>query len=384
MSNLTTDAVTSVSFSDFPEDVQLCILSFLTPSEIATFACTSKRFLSLCTCDSKLWFTLCDRRWGSKTQIKKWGSGKITYRLLYRTLIEWENLIGFWRRSGQVTLGVASPPLIFFEWCPSFIIGSRVSPSRLGTYHVIKAPFLCMSITPEGETMNFLDPDGKIESSEDFVNAVQAGFLENDLIPVHVSFMGKNHVVVEENLSFTSLNSQEPKNTGFRRSSSSGNVRAEDIGVVEDMIGAESGSPGSLPDRFMSEIYQYFANRTSPGGERASRRQRKREKARQGRRKWMPEHFVKIVNCSPTPSRPLQGLWKYGCWKMMDACGLLITAHMTRPPTSHCRVYLMIRTCTFFLWHMMTLEALPVEQLGTHLNLCLVTPLYFGLQKLHF
>lgn len=158
--------------------------------------------------------------------------------------------------------------------------------------------------------MNFLDPDGKIESSDDFVNAVQAGFLESDLIPVHVSFMGKNHVVVEENLSFTSLNSQEPKNTGFRRSSSSSNVRAEDTGVVEDMIGAESGSPGSLPDRFMSEIYQYFANRTSPGGERASRRQRKREKERQGRRKWVPEHFVKIVNCSPTPSRPLQGLWK--------------------------------------------------------------------------
>lgn len=308
MSNLTTDDAVSVSFSDFPEDVQLCILSFLTPSEIATFACTSKRFLSLCTSDSKLWFTLCDRRWGSKTQIRKWGSGRITYKLLYKTLIEWENLIGFWR---QVTsLGAASPPLIFFEWGPSFLIGSRVSPSKLGTYHVIKAPFLCLSITTEGETISFLDPDGKIESSDDFVNAVQAGFLESELIPVHVSFIGKYHVVVEENLSFAYLNSQEPNNTGIRRSSSSNSVRAEDIGVVEEMIGAESGSPGSLPDRFMSEIYQHFANRTSPGGDRASRRQRRREKERQGRRKWVPEHFVKINNCSPTPSRPLQGLWK--------------------------------------------------------------------------
>lgn len=62
----------------------------------------------------------------------------------------------------------------------------------------------------------------------------------------------------------------------------------------------------------MSEMYQYFANRTSPpaGGERASRRQRRREKERQGRRRWEPEHLVKIVHCSPTPSRPLQGLWK--------------------------------------------------------------------------
>lgn len=310
MPNLTTEDVNSVSFSDFPEDVQLCILSFLTPSEIASFACTSKRFLSLCTSDSKLWFTLCDRRWGSKTQIRKWGSGKITYRLLYRTLIEWENLIGFWRRSGQVTFGAASPTLIFFEWGPSFIIGSRVSPSKLGTYNVIKTPFLCMSITPEGETMNFLGSDGKIESSDVFTNAAQARFLEGDVIPVHVSFMGKNHVVVEENLSFTYLNFQEPKTAGFRRSSSSSNMRAEDFGVADEMIGAESGSPGSLPDRFMSEIYQYFANRTSPGGERASRRLRKREKEKQGKRKWVPEHFVKIVNCSPTPSRPLQGLWK--------------------------------------------------------------------------
>ncbi|KAI8004089.1 F-box protein [Camellia lanceoleosa] len=60
----------------------------------------------------------------------------------------------------------------------------------------------------------------------------------------------------------------------------------------------------------MSEIYQYFANRTSPSGDRASRKQRKREKGRQGRKKLEPEHFVKIANCSPMPSRPLQGLWK--------------------------------------------------------------------------
>lgn len=49
-----------------------------------------------------------------------------------------------------------------------------------------------------------------------------------------------------------------------------------------------------------------------------------------------------------------------------------------------CRVYVMIRNCTSFLWHMMTVEALLVEQLETRIMLCLATPLYFGRQKLHF
>ncbi|KAB2628638.1 F-box protein [Pyrus ussuriensis x Pyrus communis] len=67
-----------IHFSDFPEDVQLCIISFLTPPEVASFAYTSKRFVSLCKSDDKLLFNMCDCRWGSKTQIKKWGNGKIT------------------------------------------------------------------------------------------------------------------------------------------------------------------------------------------------------------------------------------------------------------------------------------------------------------------
>lgn len=135
-----------------------------------------------------------------------------------------------------------------------------------------------MSITTTGEPVNFLDPECRLELSNDVVNT------ENELIPVNVSFIGKCHVVIEEN-----------------------------VGVRREEYGGESGSPGSLPDRLMSDIYQYFANRTSPGGDRASRRQRRREKERQGRRKWEAEHFVKIVNCSPTPSRPLQGLWKGIC-----------------------------------------------------------------------
>ncbi|KAJ0699957.1 putative F-box domain-containing protein [Helianthus annuus] len=81
-----------------------------------------------------------------------------------------------------------------------------------------------------------------------------------------------------------------------------------DSKLCEDLIG--SGSP---PDRLTSEMYQYFANRTSPGGERAWRRQRRREREKQGNKKWESEHFVKIVNYCPTSSRPLQGLWKGIC-----------------------------------------------------------------------
>ena len=311
--NLTIDDDLSISFTDFPEDVQLCVLSFLTPSELAIFACTSKRFVSLCRNDAKLWFAVCDRRWGSKTQIKNWGKGKISYRLLYKILTEWENLIGFWRRSGAggTTTGLSSPPLIFFEWGSSFLTGSRVSPSKNGTYNVIKAPFLWMGLSPEGQVVNFLDPEGRSEISGDFVSSGSFDYSENDLIPVNICFMGKTHFVVEEDLSFAYSKSGEQRRNGVRRISSSENLVAEDGGGFGgDSIEAEFGSPGSLPDRLMSEIYQYFANRTSPVGDRASRRQRRREKERQARRKLEAQHFVKIVSCSPTPSRPLQGLWK--------------------------------------------------------------------------
>ncbi|KAF6172745.1 hypothetical protein GIB67_000803 [Kingdonia uniflora] len=276
-----TSSSSSFNFADFPEDVQLCILSFLTPSEISAFSCTSKRFLSLCRSDTKLWFSMCDRRWGLKTQIKKWGDGQIKFKFLYNTLNRWENLIGFWRRSG---LGISTPPLVFFEWGSSFITGSRVSPSKIGNYGVIKSSFLWMGLSPNGEPLNFLDTDCKFELKGDFEKAVELGLSDTDLVAVRVSFIGNNHVVVEEN-----------------------------FGHVEDVIGEESMSPGSIPDHLMLNIYQYFANRTSPGGDRASRRQRRRERERHGRRKWEPEHFVKIVYCCPTLSRPLQGLWKGIC-----------------------------------------------------------------------
>jgi hypothetical protein len=258
---------------------------------------------------------MCDRRWGSKTQIRKWGNGKISYRQLYKTLAEYDNLIGFWRRSGQGNNAgsLSPPPILFFEWGSSFISGSRVSPTNSGTYNVVKSPFMWISISSDGNNVSFLDLDRRLDFPDDLITSGELGFSENDLVPINLSFMGNSHVVVEENPNFGPLNSSEIKKSGMRRISSGGNIRADEFGNIDDPTGSDSGSPGSLPDRLMSDLYQYFANRTSPAGDRSSRRQRRREKERQWRKKWEPEHFVKIVNCSPTPLRPLQGLWKGIC-----------------------------------------------------------------------
>ncbi|KAL5185516.1 F-box protein [Glycine soja] len=271
------------SFTDFPEDIQVCILSFLGPPEIATLACTSKRMGSLCATDSKLWFSMCERRWGSYTRITQWAQGKnptLSFKHLYNTLHRWENLLGFWRRSGT---GI--PSLLFFEWGPSFISASRVSPSASDsnsvTYGVTKTPFLWMSLSEEGHVVTYLDPDGRSDFKPE---------IRRELVAVDVSFMGKTHLVVEEK-----------------------RVRGgacHDCG--DDVVVVESGSP---PEKLMAEIYQHFANPRSPGSDR-SRRQRRREKERLAGRKWEPQHFVKIVNCSPTPARPLQGLWKGICGDM--------------------------------------------------------------------
>lgn len=262
-------------FADFPDDVLLCVLSFLSPADVSSFASASKGCDSLCRrTESRLWFAMCHRRWGSKA---RFSAANISHRLLYRTLSRWDDLIGFWRRSGGA--GNESPPLVLFEWGPNSVHGSRISPSKDGTYGVVKSPFLRLSLSPDGEVSSFMDPSGG-----------------GDLVPVSVSVFGRTHFVVEE---------EEDSSSGFRRSSSSKDLREEE---EEDGEGGSSdfGSPGSLP-----EVYQQVANRTSPASERAARRQRRREKERRARRrKWDPQHFVKVVQCSPTPSRPLQGLWK--------------------------------------------------------------------------
>ncbi|WOG91901.1 hypothetical protein DCAR_0311156 [Daucus carota subsp. sativus] len=285
----------SIPFSDFPEDVQLSILSFLTPSEITAFSCTSKRFNSLLNTDSKLWFFLCDRKFGSKTQINKWGSGKISYKRLFKVLSELENLIGFWRRSGPSKNDdddFVTPRLLCFDWGPCYVIGSRVSGSKSGGYDVVKVPCLWVCLDSEGERLSFLDLNCKVRVFDDL------GCVEDELIRVGVNLTGRFHFVVEENVCF------------------------DKVGVVEDTMSVRDKMIGSVGNQLMADMYQYFANRTSPAGERWLRRQKRKEKER---KKWEREHYVKIVNCSPTPSRPLQGLWKGICDDMK--LGLYLVAY---------------------------------------------------------
>lgn len=308
-----------ISFVDFPEDVQLAILSFLSPSEIASFCLTSKRFAHYTRNDSKLWHSLCDRRWGSKTRIGSWShNGKIPFHLLYKALDRLENLIGFWRRIDRhgkpnfITADTNPPSLLFFEWDPSFITGSEI---RLqGRYEICKKPFLWVGLSAQGETVNYLHPPVAIPSSSVRNEEMGALKIESwddlDLVPVNVSFVGRNLFVVEEN-----------------QSSVRSSIGAEEIGNSEN---SPSSAVESSPT---SDVYQYFANRTSPGWDRAYRRQRRKERQRLGKRLWEPEHYAKIVNESPTSTRPLQGLWKV-IWILLfnfyvyekilyvDVCGL--------------------------------------------------------------
>nr|CAD1822646.1 unnamed protein product [Ananas comosus var. bracteatus] len=240
------------TFSDFPEDVQLNILSFLSPLEVSAFACTSRRFSSLCggASSGTLWLAMCHRRWGSVTRPRSCRPGARLLRvgrLLHRRL-------------------------------------RRVPSPGPGSYGVLKVPFLWMGLSPRGDPLCFLlRPAGSRSESPSEPS-------DPDPIPVTVSFMGRNHFVVEEDRSFDA-DAQE-----------------------EDSV--ESTSP---PDRVMSEIYEYFANRTSPNGDKSFRRQRKRERERLGRRGrgFDTQHFVKISNYYPTLSRPLQGLWKGICEDMV-------------------------------------------------------------------
>ena len=79
-----------------------------------------------------------------------------------------------------------------------------------------------------GNPMSFLDPECRFELSDDLV---EFGELEKVLVLVNVSFMGKSHVVGEENMSFVYSNSPEGRKIGVRRVSSSGNLRDRSMGL---------------------------------------------------------------------------------------------------------------------------------------------------------
>ncbi|KAM7266210.1 hypothetical protein ACFE04_004107 [Oxalis oulophora] len=265
------DNYSPLPFPDFPIDIQVTILSFLSPIHLINFACTSKRFDSLCRNDAKLWSTMCDRRFGAKTQISNWGCGKISYKLLYQTLHRYENLLGLWRRCGvDWAPSLRMTPLsILFEWGPSFLTGSWVENCEFeGECDAVKLPpFLFMGISSDGKILNYVDLDGRIVGLGEFVSFSQLGVVEKDLVLVNVNFIEKDHLLVKENNDRSSV---------IKRCSSGG----EDV---------EDGGSCGLLDQFVPELYIQLANKTSP-----SARRRRKERERLGKKKWEIEHFLRI------------------------------------------------------------------------------------------
>lgn len=180
---------------------------------------------------------------------------------------------------------------MYFEWGPFYITGSRISPSKNGSYEVIRSQFLWICVTSKGEPANYLDPEGRFEFTDDLLmDSEKLGCSENELIQVNMIFKGKCYVVVEENLGSLRLG----------KVPSSGHVRAKEYQN-------ECRSPR---DQLRSEINQFLAKRRSHDEKAVSRRQRREKESQERLKKREPEHLVKILNCSPTLARPLQGLWK--------------------------------------------------------------------------
>ncbi|XP_073136209.1 F-box protein At3g12350-like [Henckelia pumila] len=285
------DSSLPFSFSNFPEDVQIRILSFLNPRELESLARISTRFLALCRDDERLWYLKCSRRWGSHTQIKKW---KISYRLLYHFLENYENLIGFWQTEPYSTMSPPQSPssMALFEWGSFYITGYRILLSKHG---VTKKPFLWITATSDGKAMSYLDTDGRFSLTEkDLLKEDSEKLRGGGLILVNVTFCGDEFLGLGE----------IPEYFEFRRRSST---------LVEYENESVYRSP---PDELMTQIHRTLANKISvTGGDPTSRRARKkgRQREREKWRRvpgWARQSFRKITECCPTPFRPLQGLWK--------------------------------------------------------------------------
>lgn len=60
-----------VSLIDLPDQVLETIFLQLAPKDIISAAITSQSFHSFCTSE-RLWYLLCQKRWGMKTDPKQW------------------------------------------------------------------------------------------------------------------------------------------------------------------------------------------------------------------------------------------------------------------------------------------------------------------------
>ncbi|XP_073135257.1 F-box protein At3g12350-like [Henckelia pumila] len=287
-------SILPLPFSDFPEDVQLCIISFLRRSELEAFAATSKKYFHLCNNDERLWFLKCSRRWGSRTQIHNWGGGKISYRNLFRLLNQYESLIGIWSYD-YICVGYSK--LVLFEWGPFYITGNRVFPSQNRGYNVIKKPFLWITLTSDGQTLNYLDRNETLPlTDKDLFREDSEKLRGGELILVDIDLSEDRCLWLRENRLFSE----------FRKLLHAGNG-------LEDQYEIVYKSP---PDGLMAQMKKILASKAInvpdirlSKKERRTERRREREKQRRVGR-WRSQRFQKITDHSPTPSRPLQGLWK--------------------------------------------------------------------------
>eukprot|EP00249_Psilotum_nudum_P005276 c18728_g1_i2 orf=198-1742(+) len=350
-----------VTLNELTDDALASVLSFLSFADILAVSCVNRRLRELCREERKVWVAMCERRWGKLTNLMLWSQAPISFRLLYMTLGRWENLIGFWRGVGNRGWG----SLVLFVWSARYIIGYKIVPAGTGSYGICKVPFLWMGISSWGQPMCLIDPafkpmgssndvesrssDGRISPYDSFPST--SGFdktvsinstlgrgissLDMDseqlislgLLAVDVHFVGNHHVVIEE--------MQQRRSHGINVYAEAATLASFGSGCnsVEMLIhrrcpnssGSDSDSPvGSHSGSFQFEMYEFLTCKvTSPGGYRAARKQRKREKERalsQGGYLSLSEHFVKVIHCHPTKARPLQGLWK----GIFDSTGLSI------------------------------------------------------------
>ncbi|KZV45131.1 F-box protein [Dorcoceras hygrometricum] len=320
------DSNLPLSFREFPEDVQLCILSFLHRSDLSAFASTCKKYFHLCA-DDRLWFLRCSRRWGSRTQIKKWGGGKVSYMNLFRLLDQYEDLIGFWRYS---YFRRQSPPqMALFEWGPFYITGYRVLQSKQG-YDVVKKPFLWLTATSDGKTLSYLDMNETLSLTDKDLSCGHSEKLRSaaGLILVNIDLCENGVLSLREDRQYLE----------FRKRVQTPNRR--------EVYDAVYRSP---PDKLMSQIFKILESKVSVTDYPKQGRKERQPRQQQRVCRWRTQQFIKIMNPSPTPSRPLQGLWKgidhnkclnlylVSYWNRI--CCEVVGSYSTQFSTSNCRTF---------------------------------------------
>lgn len=162
-----------------------------------------------------------------------------------------------------------------------------------------KKPFMWITATSNGKGLNYLDTDGSVPLTEKDLLKQDCEKLRGGLILADIQLDTYRYF----NLSVR----ENPQFFEFRKRLITRNGREECESVYR-----------SPPDGLMTQIYESFASKQSVTGEATSKRERWVERRREREKwrricRWDGQQFQKIIECSPTPSRPLQGLWKGIC-----------------------------------------------------------------------